>query len=210
MSIEKCFAVYFPLKSKSICALKTAKWATRIVGIILASCDSVYFFVTQSRESNGHHTCIIIGIKLSTLDSIDSALYSFGPFILMIIINFAIVFKFMTAKCKRTKSMESTDQALSKSATRGTAMVVTVSLAFLILAAPTAVIVLLYRWSSLGKHLSLYRAFVNLTQYTNHSINGVLYCIVGSRFRRELLTILCRKEKSKESLSSNETSITTT
>ena len=26
MSIEKCFAVYFPLKSKSVCTLKTAKW----------------------------------------------------------------------------------------------------------------------------------------------------------------------------------------
>ena len=29
MSIEKCFTVYFPLKSKTVCTVKTAKWATR-------------------------------------------------------------------------------------------------------------------------------------------------------------------------------------
>ena len=43
MSVEKCFAVYFPLKSKTICTVKTSKWATGIVGVILAGYDSIYF-----------------------------------------------------------------------------------------------------------------------------------------------------------------------
>ena len=30
------------------------------------------------------------------------------------------------------------------------------------------------------------RVVVNLLQYLNHSSNGVLYCIVGTRFRNEL------------------------
>ena len=199
MSIEKWFAVYFPLKSKTICTLKTAKWATGIVGAILAGYDSVYSFVMESQESNGHHTCFIFRIKWSILDSVDSVLYSFGPFVVMFTTNFAVVFMFMRVKCQRTNSMESTNQGLSKSATSGTAMVVTVSLAFLILTSPTAVVVLLYGWSSLGKHFPLYRAFINITQYLNHSINGVLYCVVGSRFRKELFTLICRKEISKTS-----------
>ena len=43
MSVEKYFAVYFPLKSKTICTVKTSKWATGIVGVILAGYDSIYF-----------------------------------------------------------------------------------------------------------------------------------------------------------------------
>ena len=47
MSVEKCFAIYFPLKSKSVCTIRTAKWATGFVGVILGSYNLVYFFVVK-------------------------------------------------------------------------------------------------------------------------------------------------------------------
>ena len=111
----------------------------------------------------------------------------------MFITNFAIVFKFMRAKCKNN-STESTNQALGKAATRGTAMVVTVSVTFLILTTPTAVYGALYHVLGLSNN-PMYVVFMNFTQYLNHSINGVLYIIVGSRFRKQLLKILCRKKR---------------
>ena len=43
MSFEKCFAVYFPLKSKTVCTVKTAKWATGIVGAILTGYNIWHF-----------------------------------------------------------------------------------------------------------------------------------------------------------------------
>ena len=43
MSVEKCFAVYFPLKAKTVCTVRTAKWAAGVAAIVLASYDSVYF-----------------------------------------------------------------------------------------------------------------------------------------------------------------------
>ena len=104
----------------------------------------------------------------------------------------------MRAKCK-SNSTESTNQALAKAATRGTAMVVTVSVMFLILTAPTAVYAVLYGWYSLAELFPWYRTFMNLTQYHNHSINGILYCVVGSRFRTEIQKIICRREKSRNS-----------
>ena len=111
----------------------------------------------------------------------------------MFMTNFAIVLKFMRAKYKRN-STKSTSQALSKAATRGTAMVVTVSITFLILTAPTAVYMALPHVIQLPNN-PFYYVFMNITQYLNHSINGVLYCIVGSRFRNEFLKILCRKKR---------------
>ena len=202
MSIEKCFAVYFPLKSKSICTVKTAKWATGIVGIILAGYDIFHVWGWESRylKSYGRHVCVVTIDYRNILFAVDSVLYSFGPFTLMFMTNFAIVLKFMAAKCK-SNSTESTNQALVKAATRGTAMVVTVSVTFLILTAPTAVYMALAYVTQLPNNPS-YQVFMNVTQYLNHSINGVLYCIVGSKFRNELLKILCRKERTVESSAS--------
>ena len=196
MSIEKCFAVYFPLKSKTLCTLRTAKWTTGITGVILAGYDSVYFFAFNTIiNSSGSKVCTLNGEYRIVLFSVDSVLYSFGPLAAMLVTNIAIVFKFMTARCKRN-STKSTNQALAKSATRGTAMVVTVSLTFLILNAPEGV-------KNSLPHLALekipwYRVFMNLTSYLNHSINGVLYCFVGTRFRMELCKIFGRNEKPED------------
>ena len=199
MSFEKCFAVYFPLKSKTVCTVKTAKWVTGIVGVILIGYNIVCFFFKRKEidETTGEIKCVINddfwNIYLFYF-SFDSVLYSFGPFALMFITNFAIAFKLMRAKCKSkpNNSTESTNQSLVKSATRGTAMVVTVSVTFLILTAPAGVSDALYPriviWT-----IPEYRVFMNLTTYLNHSINGILYCIVGSRFRTELLKLFGRK-----------------
>ena len=196
MSFEKCFAVYFPLKSKTVCTVKTAKWVTGVFGVILAGYNIVYFFLreTQIDKKSGYMKCVYVSHS-ETLNMIDSILYSFGPFCLMFMTNSSIVFILLRAKCKsnQSNSTESTNQALSKVATRGTAMVVTVSLTFLILTAPNGV------GRALKPVVDLWsfpesRAFITLTQYLNHSINGYLYCIVGSRFRTELLKVFCRKD----------------
>ena len=196
MSTEKCFAVYFPLKSKTICTVKTAKWVTGIVGVFLVAYNSIQFFDKKAVfiERYGRYACLF-GFEFSVvliLDVVDSTLYSFLPFISMSITNFAIVFKFMTAKCKRN-STESTNQALAKVATRGTAMVVTVSVTFLILTTPTAFNMTQSAKTQLANN-PLYRAFMNFTQYLNHSINGVLYVIVGTKFRNEFLKLICRRK----------------
>ena len=205
MSAEKCFAVYFPLKAKTFCTVRTAKWATGIVGIVFAGYDSINFYVMESGFYNytGTYDCFYISVNYHIyLIALDSVLYSSGPFTLIFIINLAIIFKFMAAKFKND-SLESTNQALAKSATRGTAMVVTVSVTFLLLTAPTAVHNSTFRWYSLAHTFPLYRALMDLTQYLNHSINGILYCIVGSRFRDEILKAIRPSPKARPESSSS-------
>ena len=194
MSVEKCFAVYFPFKSKTVCTVKRAKWATGIIGVILAGFDGMYFFEVKSKvqESSGHRSCVA-SEKIKFRYPVNSSLYAFIPFVLMFITNFAIVLKFVRAKCK-CNSTESTNQALAKAATRGTAMVVTVSVTFLILTSPTAVHEAIRNVNDLSEN-PMYRVFMNFTQYLNHSINGVLYCIVGTKFRKEFFKIIFRKER---------------
>ena len=101
----------------------------------------------------------------------------------------------MQASCARDQGgTESTNQALSKSANRGTAMLIIVSVMFLVLTGPLSII------DNSVDRLSnqLLQIGLVICRYTNHSINAVLYCISGSRFRNELLKTfpfrLCRKE----------------
>ena len=127
---------------------------------------------------------------------IDSTLYSFGTFTAMLLVNCAIVAKFMKAKCQNIfhNSTESTSQALNKYATKGTAMVVTVSITLIVLTAPVSIDQIMSRKLT---PYPLYFVFMISMQYLNHSINGVLYCIVGTKFREELLNLFkCHKKVS--------------
>ena len=197
MSIEQFFALYFPLKSKTVCTVKTAKWITGVSALIFFSYNVQYLILYKSIKRNGVGTCISINKNyLAILGRIDSILYSFGSFTIMLLVNCAIIAKFMKAKCEHItqSSTESTSQALNKYATKGTAMVVTVSVTFIILTAPVSAD------QVTGRKLTpypLYYVFMISMQYLNHSINGVLYCIVGTKFREELLSIFkCHRKAS--------------
>ena len=112
--MEKCFAVYFPLKSKTVCTVRTAKWAVGIVGFVFTGYGSVYFFAMISKfiESWGTRGCVYVGRNYFViLNTVDSVLYSSGPFTLILITNLAIAFKFMAAKCESdsSNSTESTN-----------------------------------------------------------------------------------------------------
>ena len=173
------------------------------MAVILTGYDIFQVWGLESHfiKSYGYRVCIFVVHFWEILYDVDPILYLFLPFILMFMSNFAIVFKFMKAKC-RSNSTESTNQALVKSATRGTAMVVTVSVTFLFLTEPSAVDQALLQVMHLASN-PMYQVFMNFTQYLNHSINGILYCIVGSKFRNELLKIVCRNERPDESSASS-------
>ena len=197
MAIEKFFALYFPLKSKTICTVKTAKWATGVSAFIFFTYDIQYLVLYKGEPRDGVSSCFIPNRKyFRILDRIDSILYSFGTFTIMLLVNCAIIAKFTQAKCENIfqNSTESTSQALNKYATKGTAMVVTVSVTFILLTSPVAID------QVMGRKLTpypLYYAFMTSMQYLNHSINGVLYCIVGTKFREELMKIFkCHKKTS--------------
>ena len=162
------------------------------------------FFIWRAASQNGHKFCKPVG-SLSNYQvinhRIDSTLYSFLPFCNMIITNFAIFFKLIRAKYKtKHGSSESTSQALSKSATKGSVMLITVSIMFIILTGPVVIAYAI----SVSPDPILNAVFI-IMQYTNHSINGLLYCIVGSKFRKELVkTLGCGgKNRIKDSRSTN-------
>ena len=197
MAVEKCFALYFPLHTKSICTVRAAKKISLAIGILLFAFNLHKVFIKDVVTlSNGMKTCVWVHVPdqyPKIFYNISAFLYSFIPLSVMFTANCLIIFKFMIAKWKnRHGGTGSVNQAMSKSAVKGTVMLLTVSFAFVILTGPICIHNLLH-------HKNPPRLLYGVTvilQYLNHSINGVLYCITGSRFRHELMDLFhCRKRK---------------
>ena len=206
MSIEKFFALYFPLKTRSVCTVGTARWVSGITALVFVAFNAQAFFIYDAKTySDGYHLCLYIRVPIRykvIFFRLNSALYSFGPFVLMIIFNSAIIYKFLKTKIQNSYSdSQSTSQALVKSATKGTAMLLTISFMFIILTAPISILLAVS-----AKVHPIAHTVTSLLGYTNHGINGVLYCIVGSRFRNELKKVFCCVAKRPQSTSDGATS----
>ena len=62
MSVEKCFALYFPLKTKNICTVKTAKWVTFFTALIFVAFNSQFFIISKAVENQYSMTCQYIRV----------------------------------------------------------------------------------------------------------------------------------------------------
>ena len=185
MTIEKCFALYLPLKSKIVCTARKAKRICAATEILLFAFNLQLVFLNKFvTDSIGEIMCVFVGVHEDyekTFDLIDTVLYSYIPIIATA--NCLIIIKFMMAKWKnRHGGTGSVNKALSKSAIKGTVILIFVSFAFLILTGPIAI---MHSYIIDDPPVIVYGVTV-LLQYLNHSTNGVLYCISGSRFRQEL------------------------
>ena len=194
MSVEKCIALYFPFKTRNICTVKTAKWASGIAFVVFIPLNLFWFFVVKEHEGDFGARYLFCTFEdffikyFPIYNTIDAVTYSFGPFAIMGLTNIAIIYKFIRAKIvSKHGGTESTNQALGNAAMRGTAILITVTVTFIIFTAPANIAYIIV--PSRNIHPLLF-PFLYLALALNHGINGFLYMIVGSTFRKELIATL--------------------
>ena len=208
MSVEKFIALYLPLKVRDICTVKTAKWVSGITFMLYALYNS-QFFVTSYYKEN--YMCLYnepFDNYVQIFARVDGVLYSYVPIVIIGTANIAIIYKFIKAKLATNRSgTGSTSQAMSSAAMRGTAILISVSVAFLVLTTPPMIM-----WAVTFRPPRILVGATFLMQCTNHSINSVLYCVVGTKLRKEMLDRLCwfrqrNVDKSDVSLATKTTSV---
>ena len=123
----------FPLKTKTVCTVKTAKRVTIVAAVVFVAFDSQFFFIIRKHEKNYCEFIKVSESYIMIFNRIDAVLYSFAPFAIIVLLNIAIIYKFVKAKLETARAgiTESTNQALSKSPMRGTAILITVSVTFI-------------------------------------------------------------------------------
>ncbi len=189
-NVSFSFSSIVSFQVKRLTTVKTAKWACLITTVVFGIFDAQFFIIMTAYKRHGvFNQCMWQYVPETyelNVNRFNAAVCSFIPFIFMIFANFAIIYKFMKARRKNQQGgTGSTSQALSKAATRGTAMLITVSTVFIITTAPTSIV-----WAITSQPDELLYAITSFLKYVNYSINGFLYTIVGSRFRSELILIL--------------------
>ena len=117
---------------------------------------------------------------------LNAVLSSFLPAAVLVVSNVAIVVKIARERCNvnRERPMNSSGM---------TAMLVMVSVVFIVTTVPVQISNML--WVYLSKDYTLFTSidYTIVLVSTNYAINFLLYCVSGSRFRREAIAMLtCR------------------
>ena len=188
MSVEKLIALYFPFKTQRICTVQTAKRVSIFTVFMYAAFNSQYFFTMQTKSPGWCEDVYVSEGYATFREKLNSILYSYGPFYFMGFTNIAIIYKFVRAKlATKSRGTKSTNQALSNAAMRGTAILVSVSLMFINFTAPHSIA---YDIAEDLPH-PIVGTVIFVLMPLNHAINGLIYCVVGSKFRQELVSTLC-------------------
>lgn len=216
ISIERFLAVCMPHKHK---LLKSTSRAWKVViGIIIfqvAFNSHVFFnYGSQTVTKDNVTTTFACGYSsdaareyLTVYHSwISMAVYCFIPFCTMLILNIFIIAKMrlMQAALKSRCSASTTSRRSQANTLSMTRMLLCVTFYFILVTTPAFIFAIFQEWLFKNTEITpekygqieVVDAVLTILLYLNHSINFLLYCVSGRRFRRELITMLkCNKGK---------------
>ena len=129
---------------------------------------------------------------------IDFCLITLVPFAIIISCNVAIVCRLLCSRYK-IQGLHFNSQVKMTSMT---AVLITVSILFLVTTAPLSIYLTPQEWD-MQKAVSVYQeatldlvyAILNMINYINYSVNFFLYCVSGPRFRKELKVMFSWKKR---------------
>lgn len=205
MTMDRVLVVTSPLKAQIYSTRKRAALSLVLVMVASAGINSHFFFTTIHTQG----VCTVSGEHARFYKDIwswiDATVYSFLPFMLLLIMNFIIVVVISKANAKKQrmtnnfKSKRKDEQKSAVISRKLTIMLLSVTCTFLLLTGPAMVLNTMrelgkpYFDLSLPKDFAKYiltRQISRVLLYLNHSINFFLYCLTGSKFRQELIAML--------------------
>ena len=161
MSVEKCFALYFPLKAKYLCTVDNAKRVTLATVIVMLLFNIPWFF-TVSPVDVRQHFCCKLSFKFQR--PLMTAVNYVVPQVVMVICNCAIVVKLF--KKKEGKIVK-----------QATFMQLSVTSLFILSTFPLQIVLLVTE-----KEMKTVCITV-LLYMCNYSVNVLLYLVSGTKYR---------------------------
>ena len=195
VTFERLVAVKWPHRARDLCTRRRAYYA--ICGIILTTC-TLYIYIpvvhTIWYEGPIGPDCSFTlpeNLVLTALHFLDMFMYSLIPSILLLGTNIALIRSIATQTKTFTKA-NSRGKRLVKSDTRRlTAMLLAVSLTYLVLTFPVTAIHVYKVFVHTPKNwVEIYTTAYSIS-LVNNAINFVLYCVSGPAFRQEVGVFFC-------------------
>ena len=208
VTVERYIVVANPLRATTFCTNKRALFVIFGILALLLAVNMHIFWTVELAEQGGRFVCRggpghedFVEHYLPWLDAI---LYSIAPFLILLFLNILIINKVVQARHSRKELQSGSVYSDKKrivhgeSGTKLTVMLLTISFSFLITTLPMMATSIAIRfWNNyhmdlrLMARFSLVRTVTELLMYVNHSMNFIIYCVTGNKFRQQLLWLLC-------------------
>ena len=218
-TLERVISVWCPFSTKTKCSRKYAMALLIAILVFLLALNShvLYGFVNKGsmdEHDTGIKKCVDINENYYDFLSlvwpwIDLCVFCIIPVSVIVIGNGCILFGVIKSQRKtRSRSVPSVNTNQRTSLQHGranhssmTSMLITLNMVFLFTTSPVSIynIGFTHWMTSVTSQdyatLYLWSAIVAMLQYTNNSINFLLYCLSGTRFRKEVKRLFCQKPR---------------
>lgn len=131
---------------------------------------------------------------------IDLSLFFIVPFLLMLVCNISILAKVVCLAQKRSASLHAQRQnkpsgkskKMLKTVTR---RIVILTVTFMVCNAPLSIVNVMLSSPKAddiinAEHVQYYRIPFHMLMYANNGVNFILYCLIGSGFRKDFMGII--------------------
>ena len=215
LTAERFAVVWFPFRASYMFSLKRGLILMTITVILSLTYNlHVLWTIHLIKHSPKHTYCS--GLKNDffmeqVFNPLNLAVYSIVPFIIVVCLNAAILYKVVHPFRSHSPGVDSStmvrhtpgNSPMWPSHQKTSSMLMAVSFAWLVLTCPFALWSLVPHNHTDARHKAntfLAKIICFIFMYLNHSINFFLYCITGRKFRKELTSwIQCFKPGSSSS-----------
>lgn len=225
VTVERYVAVCYPLLVPSICQ------PTRSMRVIMAVFSvqlliHIHFLWTTELHSAFSPAKSMVTTHCEAAENyqtliniiwpwVDTAIYSFLPFIIILIFNTMIIRKvFVSTRDRHSMCQTTSGHKMADSGTKLSIMLLTVSFTFLITTVPVnTILIVTSLWQNstssvtnvihdraIGTKFLLFRTITELLMYINHSTNFFLYCATGHKFRRQLYSLFSLRQSNNSGI----------
>ena len=207
VTVERYIVVANPFKIQTMCNIMRAVKIMLGIFAVLLAINAHFFWTVEIRThpyggknitmcGGGPNYEVLVG---DAWPWVDTCLYSFIPFVVILILNVLIIRHVLKARKSRSQLQSSADAKQAANyhdSTRMTIMLLSISFTFLITTLPMNISSIAKIFWKLRNHkglaqYTLLRTITTLLMYLNHSMNFVIYCVTGRKFRQQLLWMLC-------------------
>jgi len=202
---ERVMAVYFPHKIQVWTTRKKTWMYIGLVTLVMALINCHWFFsVTVMHDDFFGTACDAphqswYHFIWYIFPYIDFVVFAGCPFTFLILGNILIIIRIIYAKRLAEQNLNVTAQNPNQ-ISQMTVILLGISTMFILLNGPICFwILVLMVWLDTSRdihkeaQLTFSYNFCNMLMYANNTLNFWIYCATGSRFRRELLSLFCKK-----------------
>ena len=203
--VERFIAVYFPLRSKTICTKRMVYISIAVTLLIFGAYNAFRAWLDTSIVQG---TCVPNSIhRTGSVTVVGSVLllslstYAIVPAVIMIVLNSFTVTSLWRSS-RKVHAQSASQNTSCKMASRMTAMVLATNAAFVLLVMPISIahLVSFFRQDNLFESkdptIVVFREITLNFEQLNYSINVFLYVLCNKRFRdvfRRNVNVLCAK-----------------